>query len=67
MAAIETNAQVLPRAVEASGGTRVRRPSVEEASEHTLKVHAIMVEARGGSLILRPSCVETPYFENPVF
>ena len=58
---------MLLRAVEASGGTRERRPSAEEASEHTLKVHAIVVEAGGGSLILRPSCVETPYFENPVF
>ena len=38
---------MLLRAVEASGDTRERRPSAEEASEHTLKVHAIVVEARG--------------------
>ena len=47
MVASDSRAQVLLRAVEASGDTRERRPSAEEAREHTLKVHAIVVEAMG--------------------
>ena len=57
---------MLLRAVEASGGTRERRPSAEEASEHTLTVHARAVEASGGSIILKPPYVETPVVETPV-